>query len=223
MRKSKWKLTKKDFENARISFEQERIRPLNLRNMFIGGRYCILSAADSYTKLKILDKDFTDRGLDTPISITRNEEDVREVLAKARFPNTKIERIMKFARWWPYSELPREIISDARRGRKQEFELRNQVAEEVPGMGYKCASLFMGMCGYRNVVSVDLWILRFLRDKGYDVEVPDFETIGGARRKEFLEYETLVARRAQRYDVPAGIFQRAVWTKRSYWNREQRK
>jgi thermostable 8-oxoguanine DNA glycosylase len=212
-------LSLEDFKNARQLYEEERIQPLSSENMFKAGLYCILSAADSYRKLKILHAELLQKGLDTSESILSRKQSLRSVLRKSRFQNTKVSRVLGFAAWWPDAQLPYEIIEDVTQGKNNEFELRNRLAEEAPGMGYKCASLFMGMCGYENVVPIDLWALRFLAAHGYEVKIPDFETIGGAKRREFLEYERVFSEIIRKYEVSPAVAHRALWTKYSTWKK----
>lgn len=218
-----WVPTEEDLANARILYEEEKIDPLTLEKMFEKGVYCVLSAAESYRKLKILHGELVESGLDTPESIQMNRRKLKKILSKTRFPQTKIKRVIGFSLWWPGAMLPRRIIEDAGSDRINGFSLRNQLAEEAPGMGYKCASLFMGMSGYENLVPIDLWALRFLSARGYHVKIPDYETNGGLRKKQFLRCEKLFSNIARRYAVNPTVFHRALWAKYSSWNTNSRK
>lgn len=222
MTQYKWILTAKDFENARILYEKEKIFPINKENMFRAGIYCILSAAEKYQKHKSIYNELIENKIDTPENIKKNREKLISIVRKARFPNQKSERIYKFALWWLESDLPGKIIEDVNNNRENEFELRNRFAEEAPGIWYKGASLFMIKCGYENVVPVDLWMLRFLKHNGYDVELPDYRKKSGPKPKEYLEYENILREMAQSYDVSPAIFQFALWSKFSTWNNKKK-
>ena len=217
----KWTLTEIDFKNARILLEEEKIFPVNEENMFRAGIYCIISAADKYQKHKVVYNKLLEGELDTPKNIEENKERFKEIVKKTRFPNTKIDRIFKFARWWSESDLAREIIEDINKCREKEFKLRNQIAEETPGLWYKGASLFMIKCGYENVVPIDLWMLRYLKDMGYDVAIPDYKKQSGPKPKEYLEYEKHFQETAGEHEVSPALLQFAIWSKRSTWNKKK--
>ena len=208
-------LTKKDFENARILYEEELISPINEENMFRAGVYCILSAAEKYQKHRSIFERLLEERLDTPEEIIHNRERLREAVKRARFPNIKAGRIYRFAAWWRESDLPRKIMEDIDSGRENEFKLRNHLAEEAPGMWYKGASYFMVKCGYENVVPIDLWVMRFLKDMGYGVKIPDYRTQSGPKPKEYIEYEKIISDIAKEYGVSPALFQFALWAKYS--------
>lgn len=136
-----WAPTEENLKNAQILFEEELIHPLTLENMYNGGLYCVLTSAESYTKLKVLTKELLEYGLTTPENILRRRKRLNKILGKTRFPGTKISRVVNFSLWWPTATLPGQIIEDVNIGRKNGFALRNSLAEEAPGLGYKCASL----------------------------------------------------------------------------------
>ena len=213
-----WYLAEEDLRKAERLLAEERVYPVTYENMFCVGIYCILSAAEKYTKCKTAYQKILSDGLNTPSRIVSRREDLGEALAKLRFPNTKRDRVYRFALWWSKSFLPEQILKDINLGKKEEFRLRNRLAEECPGIWYKGASLFMIKCGYENVVPLDLWMLRFLKQLGYEVEVPDYKTKSGPRPKEYLEYERIVVEIANDHGVSPALFQFAVWSKHSSWN-----
>jgi len=219
--KRDWNLTEEDFKNAQILYEEEKIYPINEETMFRAGLYCILSAAEKYSKSRFVYQMFHMHMLDTPSRIISNREKMKELVKKLRFPNMKEKHVYKFALWWPKTSIPSKIIEDIKHGRKNEFNLRNRLAEEAPGMSYKSSSLFMIKCGYENVVPIDLWMLRFLSHIGYEVEIPDYKTRSGPKKKEYLEYEKLISEIARSYNVSPALFQFAVWSKHSTWNRKR--
>ncbi|MDD4354078.1 MAG: hypothetical protein PHN56_06515 [Candidatus Nanoarchaeia archaeon] len=46
-----------------------------------------------------------------------------------------------------------------------EADLRKIISDEIPGMGYKCSSMWMNNLGYKNVLTIDRHILHFLDEK----------------------------------------------------------
>lgn len=211
-------LTEKDFRNAEFIIKKELINPLTRDNVFCKGVYWILSGAENHKKQLEIYYKLLDSELDTPESVINNKQRLHEIIKKARFPKSKEKYISKFSKFWLESEIPEKILDDANNGRQCEFELRDQLAKEAPGIGPKCASCLLNSCGYKHVVPVDLWILRFLEDGGYEVKVPDYKTVGGLTKKEYLEYEKIISDRAREYNVSPVILQAAVWSKYSKWS-----
>lgn len=215
----KWILTDEDFKNARILYEEEKIHPVNEENMFRAGLYCILSSAENFKKQKSIYDEFLETKLDRPESIKGDKEKFKQIIKKTRFPNRKEKYVWSFAVWWPESDIPRKILDDIGDGREKEYEIRNEFAENAPGISYKCSSLFMIKCGYENVVPLDVWILRFLHDRGHDVKVPDYKTVSGVTDKEYLKYEKIVCEIAEELEISPALFQCALWSKYSTWKK----
>ncbi len=214
-------LTGKNFRMAELIIEKESINPLTKDKMFPEGIYCILSSSENHEKQLNTYYKLLNRGLDTPEAILDkvNAKKLWDIIKKARFPNSKRKYILRFSEFWLESEIPRRILDDANNGRQYEFELRDELAKKAPGMGRKCASFFMQKCGYENLVPVDIWVLRFLEDKGYEVKIPDYRTVGGLTKKEYLEYEKIISGMAGEYNVSPVIFQAYVWGKYSKWSK----
>lgn len=226
-----WQLTRKDFENARLLLKRELISPINQENMFRAGLYCILSAAEKYSKHNAIYYELLENEIDTPDAILSNKRELTEIIQRARYPNAKEKHIRKFASWWLESDLPDEIMIDIYAEKKKEFALRNRLAEEAPGIWYKGASLFMIKCGYENVVPVDLWVLRFLEENGHDVSLPHYVTVrspnykerSGPTPKEYLQYEKVISDAAKEYLVSPALFQFILWSKYSTWKKTKLK
>ncbi|MBU0461403.1 MAG: hypothetical protein KJ574_02330 [Nanoarchaeota archaeon] len=209
-------LHEEDFNLADRIYQEERISPLTSENMFLRAIYCILSAAEHFSKQKLVYEGLINAGLTTPEQIALHPGLLSDIVSKARYPNSKERAIAGLAQWWPETDLPARIIADVSDSQQKEFELRNGLAKECPGMWYKCASLFMRMCGYRNVVPVDLWAMRFLRDKGFDIRIPSDQT-SGLTKKEYMEYEQAFARVASEFGIPPAHFQLLLYAKFSTW------
>ena len=77
-------------------------------------------------------------------------------------------------------------------------------------------------CGYKNVVPIDIWVLRFLKDMGYDIQIPDYRKQSGPKGKKYLEYESIFSDIAKEYAVSPALFQFALWTKYSTWNNKKK-
>lgn len=122
--------------------------------------------------------------------------------------------------WWIKSDLPQRILDDAQTGRNLGHELRDELSKKAPGMGMKCSSLLLIKCGYDNVVPVDIWVIRFLRSRGYNIPEPDYRRISGLVKREYLKYEEIFSEIGRKeYGISSVAFQAAIWAKNSYWNR----
>jgi thermostable 8-oxoguanine DNA glycosylase len=214
----KAEFTEHDFRNAQILYEKEQIKPLTEANLFRASLYCILSAAENYTKLMRVYTTLLDNKIDTPENIASNRQTLDEIVGKSRKDKQKKHYIYDLACWWPGSNLPKDIVEDAHNSRQKEFELRNGLAKDAPGLGYKCASLLIRMCGYENIVPVDIHVQRFLKEKGCAVRVTDYKTQPGLTKKEYLEYEQMFTEIAKSRNITPAKFQYVLWVKRSSWN-----
>ena len=206
--------------------------PRDKKNMFRAGLYTIIAATELYTKHLKIYNHFLECGLDNPTAIIRAQKPsciacaLDELTSKMRFPNEKRKRVVGYAKWWQKSDLPNRIIKDVHNGRKKEFELRNEFAKECPGMALKGASLLFEKLGYNNVVPVDIWVLRWLKDNGHKVPIPDYKTVSGIQDYKYLEAEKIFIEKAKEYrnlykdkvKVTPAVFQFALWSKYAPWN-----
>ena len=225
--------TEQDFNNAQILYEKEQIKPLTEENLFRASLYCVLSAAENYTKLMRVYNSLLDNKLDSPENISSNRQTLDEIVGKSRKDRQKKKCIYELSLWWPGSDLPSQLVEDAQNSKQKECELRNGFAGKAPGLGYKCASLLMRMCGYENIVPVDIHVQRFLKKKGCDVRVTDYKTEKGLTKKEYLLDEQLFSEIAKSQGILPAKFQYVLWTKKSsfsitkaaqlgLWHKEQK-
>lgn len=209
-------ISSSDFANAAALHERERVHPLDDPNLFRGGLYSILSAVQDYGRHMSIYRNMVDGRMDTPQTISNNRDNLRRMMRSARFPNSKFDKVYGYAEWWPMTDLPQRLLADAQNGRENEFALRDELAEEAPGVGYKCASMLMRMCGYERVVPIDTWVLQFLQERGYDI--PEYITIGGAKGGPYKKMERHISEIARRRGLNPGNFQLALWVKCSGWS-----
>ncbi len=225
-------LKEEDFENIDEFLKREHIE-LNEYEMYNAGNYCILSAVQDNSTHQRVYRDLIYEGFDTPDNIIQDSENfynkLYDVIKIAHFPNQKTERIVKFAHWWKETDLHRDILHDAENGRENEFHLRNKLAKEAPGLGLKCASLYMIKCGYENVVPVDIVLLKFLDRLGYEVEIPNYKDKSGPKYKEYLELEKIAINLTKKEkileltdleNISPAILQAAVWRRYSTYREE---
>lgn len=213
----KFIVSQKDYANAKLLLEQERISPLNLEEMFKAGIYCILAQAERYDKQIKIYRRILREGIKSPETVFLNKKELHRILKESHYPNMKEKRIGGFAAWWSDAHLPSRILKDALNGHNEGVELRNSFAEEAPAMSYKSASLFMIKCGYEDVIPIDIWVMRFLKEQGHSVKVPDYLTVGGITKKLYLELEAVLCKMAEDEHVSLALFQAALWGKYSTW------
>lgn len=215
---NKLKLTDYDFRVGREIWGKEKIASLMPENIFKAFIYVILSSTERYDKQLMVYEEMLRNNLDGPISIHANSLLLENIVGKARFPNNKIKHIKKLAEWGLDNnyKLSNKIIEDIKNKRKNGFEIRDEIADEVPGVGRKCASLLMSKCGYENIVPVDIWMIRFLSDAGYEVEIPNYKTNRGPSKEKYHEYEKIISEIAEKYyNVSPIIFQCTLWGRHS--------
>jgi thermostable 8-oxoguanine DNA glycosylase len=224
-------LTNKDLEysNYRHGYERKLVgikNPLERDSLFPVFEYVMLSAAQDTNRLvRVFDRLSKNR-LNTPEGIKQADQTrIREILKGTRFPNKKTENFIKLPDWWG-QETSKDIVDEIAQNinshekRKQVY-LRNKLAENGPtGIGYKISSLFIQTLTEDlkdvEVVTVDKWILEFLKNIGYDVKVPDYRTVSGITRKEYLDCERIISEKAEKCALSPGELGYALWCKFSY-------
>lgn len=211
-------LTNEDIQKARRLYERERIYPINRKGIFLGAVYCIILQSDNYEKSQKIYKSLISNNLTTLESFKQNKRKVKKLLKPARFPNRKLEYIYKFIKWFERSRTVNKIIEDIKNGRRDGPKLREEIAENAPGLGYKSASFLMNKVGYLNLVTIDIHMLRWLKNLGYEVKIPDYKHIGGIQRNEYLKYEGIVKELARKCSIEPTIYQFAVWLKSTSQN-----
>jgi thermostable 8-oxoguanine DNA glycosylase len=196
--------------------KEEQIFPFTEYNIFNACIYCILTPRENYPKLKIMQRKLKQQKLDNLDSILScSDEHLRSIV-----PWDKADNIRKFCNWWRESDFFKNIIQDYADGMQKPVEIREQLIE-APGFKYKCASLLLEMAGYENVISVDLWVLRYLRDKGHSTLDPDLldpkdtSRKRGPSKRQFLESESYFIKDAKENNVSPAHFRRLLWCKYS--------
>jgi thermostable 8-oxoguanine DNA glycosylase len=155
-----------DIESSERLKEKERINPLTSDEMFRGAIYTMLSTREKYTRQMVMYESLLQQGLDVPCAILEKPEAASKLVSGLR----KDEYLLKLAEWWLRSDISDIILRDIYNNRVNEFNIRNKIVIESPGLSYKGASLFLNRCGYVNVVALDVWTLRALVAADYAIE-----------------------------------------------------
>ncbi len=205
--------TAKDLARADQLKQAEQVDPLTPENLFKAGIYCVLSAAERYTKLQRLNQKMAEAGLDQPEILIANQSLLIEVLSTAHYPSRKVDRLLGLSTWWLETDVVEKMIVDLNGEKKLALSLRDQFVSGAWGIGYKTASLLMSMAGYEDVVPVDLWIIRYLNQTGHPIDIPDYETIGGLTKRPYLAAEQWIRNLAAEHGLTPAHFQRALWIK----------
>ncbi|NOZ81946.1 MAG: hypothetical protein GXO63_02230 [Candidatus Micrarchaeota archaeon] len=168
----------------------------------------MLTAPDKDEKALKIYEALERKELDTPEEIVKRKEEFKEAIRKTLFPGRKAERILKAAEYWLSSDLPEKIL----RNSSPDRELRDEIAKNVPGVGPKTASFYLNKLGYPCVVTIDLWVLRYLKTNGYNVPVPDYEKNRGLPLGIYRELEELLGREAEKHSLPPAVYTFAIWS-----------
>ncbi len=219
-----WILTQKDIELGQKFYQEERIYPLNLENMFKGGLESILSRAEKFIKQKRLFNILLENNLDTPEKIIDNLPKLENLFQnsdyKPVYPEKTVKNIFLFSSWWSNSNLPWEIIeSKSKQDGKTGIEFRDRIAklkspDKAPGMGAKIASLFISLCGFEDVVIIDQHMCYFLEDHGhFPWKMPDRKERGGLWLSRYKDLEKIMTNMAIERDLSPTIFQLSLWNK----------
>jgi N-glycosylase/DNA lyase len=121
-----------------------------------------------------------------------------------RFHNTKAGNIVDARKTFSKDGLRKRICSCS-----DPIKLRNQLAEEVRGLGMKEASHFLRNLGLgRNLAILDRHILRNLVSLGIIEQMPKTLT-----KKKYLEIEDAVRRFSEKIDIPMDELDMLLWMK----------
>lgn len=205
---SEWILKPSDLEMGEYILRRERVQHLNEASIFNAALYSFLSQAQNFERHIQAWSSFQRRGISTPQEILTNPKKVWIIIKKTRFPNQRYQRLFGFCLWWTISPLPTKLMEKS----ANEINLRNEFAQKAPGIGFKCSSLFMNKLGFYKPVPLDLWLLRYLKDSGYPVEPPDFKTVSGLPKKEYLIYEEIMQKEAINLGITPAHYQASLWS-----------
>jgi len=219
-----WLLTQEDIKNGKKFYNEEKVSSLDNIEFFQKGVESILSRAEKFVKQKRLFKILLDNNLDTPQNITDNIDKLKNIFEssgyKPIYPTTTVEMIIGFSNWWQNSTLPEEIIrSRERNDGKSGIEFRDRMAklgspDKAPGMGPKISSLFISLCGFKDVVILDQHMCHFLQDNGhFSWEVPDRKRFGGLYFSRYKKLEIIMSDMANECNLSPAIFQLSLWNK----------
>lgn len=119
--------------------------------------------------------------------ITLTQEDLAKRLKELgyRFPNTRAQYIFESRKWYENLE---EILSSY--SKQEQRKLRNWLAKNVKGLGFKEASHFLRNIGYDNCAIIDFHIVDILVDHGI-VKKP--KTLTKKKYKEIEEVLEIIA------------------------------
>ncbi len=208
-------ITERDLVRGKKIVAYENLSKIDKGSLFLAGIYSILSNSQDFpthyrTYCRMIDK-----GLDTPESILARQKDLWNVIRITRFPNKKKKFMNSLADSWLDSSIPEEILDDVNNGRKKGMHLRNLLADNVNGLGLKCASFVIQKAHYIEPVMIDIWVERYLESLGYAIEVADYRMNSGLKDDEYLHYEKIMTGFAESHGVTPVDFQAAVWSKLS--------
>jgi thermostable 8-oxoguanine DNA glycosylase len=208
-----------DIEKARDRLKAELVTDPNPNSMFNVAILSILEGAERRRKAELTAQNLIESGFDNPQRIVECRDQMPEALYHTRWYNVRADRIVGFSEWWiagnSSARIMREIIHDMDDGRKREFELRDAIAKEAPGMERKTASVFMIRLGYENLVPVDTHECKLLRRIGFNVKVPDYKTQSLPRGRKYIECERKIIELARGLGVTPAVFHHAVLNKGS--------
>lgn len=214
-------LTLNDIEKGRKILQAEKLKVVDLDSVFASGVYCILSAREFFEKQVKVYRNLQINNLLTSKAVLSDTKKVRECISSIRAPNQTLDRLIGYAYWWNHSDIPKRLIADANNGHDNALYFRKKLADEVPGMGLKIASLVLIKAGYENVSALDIWMLRWLKNEFNFVPTGKKENITNI--KEYLEAEKLLEPVMEEFNITQSHLQCSIWGKSAIWNSHHQK
>jgi thermostable 8-oxoguanine DNA glycosylase len=211
-----------EIEKGRELLRTETVTNATRDTVFQVGIHCIISASERWSNANAVHGRLMQNGFGHPNHAAKNPRKLQSLLEGTRWPRRKFKYVTDFISWWSETAIPQEIVNDLLDGRRREFELRNALAKSAPGISYKSASLLMMKLGYENVVPLDIWETRFLREIGCKIRVGDYKTTSGPKGAEYLAHEAVVLALARRESITPALFHATLWAKNSSWGKGTR-
>lgn len=213
-------ITNKDIKEAERFYKLDSIKYMDLSNLFKAAIYSLLSIGQLYKTQKNIYKLLIDN-FNNPYDILNNLVLFKCIIYKTRFSKS-IEKYILYLcnNWYKIKTLFMEIINDESKIKGCYF--REELIKKIKGFGYKVSSLFLDILGYDYVAVIDIWILRFLKEQGYDISYNERRK-GGLLKNKYLLYESYLKCIADKYNYSIGFFQCIIWCRYSSWNKKENK
>lgn len=175
--------------------------------------YSILSHRETFDKHKKQFNDFLIADLNTADKILANKEAAEKILEKYGFSSHKKKAVISIAENWNRLDITNKMKRDKKK--KKGFEIREELVENMHGVGYKFASLFIRMSGYENIVPVDTWAIQYVESRGF----VNRSEKSGLTPKQYLAYEKKIIAYAKKFGVSPALFQATIYAKFSTWGK----
>ena len=207
---------------------------INKEGLIRGIAYCVLTPRQKYPELIQAFSSLLDGNGN--IQKFSSQKEITDLLGESRIvhANQKAGYIYQSLSK-DYFALLLNILASVNTTRKNEVLLRDQLCEEVTGIGLKTGSLLLRMCGAKELVPIDSWIMEMLFFHGYDCKMPRTKVIRPAWGKEnvfsnkfkkssldkeqYLRAENFALDLAKKYGVSGHLLHSAFYAKKSSYGK----
>lgn len=164
------------------------------KKIFLELCFCILTANFNAKKAIEMQEKIGEKFL------TLSEEKLEQELKRLghRFPKTRARYIVEARR---YKKRLKKIIESF----KDEKMLREWLAKNIRGIGYKEASHFLRNIGFKNIAIIDFHILNFL-EKNKIIKRPK-----NLSKKKYLEIENVLSKIAKKHKLSLAELDLYLW------------
>lgn len=164
------------------------------KKIFLELCFCILTANFNAKKAIEIQEKIGDKFL------SLDEKELEKELKKLghRFPKTRARYIIKARK---YKDLLKKIIENF----KDEKMLREWLANNIKGVGYKEASHFLRNIGFKNLAIIDFHILEFL-EKNKIIKRPK-----SLSKKKYLEIENILSEIGKKLNLNLAELDLYLW------------
>jgi thermostable 8-oxoguanine DNA glycosylase len=215
-----WTLTDEVKQRAQHYYDLHLITDLNKYTLFQCSMFSVLAARQDYKNHVKTYARLLSHGYGDPAKIVADQKTLHwhRLTSGLSAPNQKRKYLIGLANYFLKSPLPAEIVADATNGQHREFELRDQFAREAPGIADKGSSMLLGHIGYENVVPIDTWMVKFLREHGFpEVKQPNYRTTSGPKHDVYLRLETAITEHAEKNGLTPFRCQVSLWVAATRW------
>ena len=173
--------------------------------------YVLLSLREKFDINKKQFNDFLNNDFGSVSNVLKNPKGLETMLQNYGMSGKKFDSIYSAAKEWTSLDILTKMRED--KDKKFGSKLRVELMEQIHGVGFKFASLFLRMCGYIDIAPPDTWGINYVESRGFIYKRSD----SGLTLAQGIAYEKILKRHAKKYNVSPAVFQATIYARWSTW------
>ncbi len=221
---SSWNPSFRDFSIGNFLISQEdysrEVLKYGVNTSFFALAYSILSSKEKFAKHieqyeRVLSTLWNIDSTKPPeVVFSQKQNEVFGILRNYGYNNKKFKSLISATQGWNKLNLTERLREDFKK--EDGINIRENMVNNMVGVGYKFASLTLRMFGYMDLVTVDSWAMKYTESRGYEFKHKN----SGLKPNQYLEYEEKLKEFAQNSRVTPGHFQATIYAICSTWMKD---